>query len=113
LLSQRAGDYSLWRAGATSIVEGSFFLQSRRRVRRRAEPSASHKLRDDRLVPVICPTCQNLFTQSLKHQYQQHYFTLHGVVFDIFGFGQAPLPPKEKAPPFDGAFLLSLGSGSN
>src|SRR5476649_1733760 len=28
---------------------------------RRAAPRAFYKLRDDTIVPVICPTCQNVF----------------------------------------------------
>ena len=36
---------------------------------------------DDEDMPVICPTCQNVFAGSLK---RPDYATLHGVVFDIF-----------------------------
>jgi len=32
-------------------------------------------------MPVICPTCQNVFAGSLK---RPDHATLHGVVFDIF-----------------------------
>jgi len=39
---QRAGDRSLWRAGATSIVGKDFCLQSRPTARCRAGPSASY-----------------------------------------------------------------------
>jgi hypothetical protein len=36
---------------------------------------------DDEDMPVICPTCQNVFAGSLK---RPDHATLHGVVFDIF-----------------------------
>jgi hypothetical protein len=36
---------------------------------------------DDEDMPVICPTCQNVFAGSLK---RPDHVTLHGVVFDIF-----------------------------
>src|ERR1700722_8863570 len=36
---------------------------------------------DDEDMPVICPTCQNVFAGSLK---SPDHPTLHGVVFDIF-----------------------------
>ena len=35
---------------------------------------------DDEDMPVICPTCQNVFAGSLKGP---HHATLHGVVLDI------------------------------
>jgi hypothetical protein len=38
--------------------------------------------RDDGLVPVICPTCQNVFRGTFKAQ-NAEFVTLHGVVFDI------------------------------
>src|SRR5882757_9684178 len=50
----------------------------------RAGRWASCKLRDDGIVPLICPTCQNVFAgfaQSI-HASDRHA-TLHGVVFDI------------------------------
>jgi len=36
---------------------------------------------DDENMPVICPTCQNVFAGSLK---RPDHATLHGVVLDIF-----------------------------
>jgi hypothetical protein len=36
---------------------------------------------------------------------------LHGVVFDILVWGESTGSRKRKAPPFGGAFLLSLSSG--
>jgi hypothetical protein len=36
---------------------------------------------DNEDMPVICPTCQNVFAGSLK---RPDHATLHGVVFDIF-----------------------------
>jgi hypothetical protein len=46
------------------------------------------ELRDDRMVPVICPTCQNVLRDRSKHLCEG--VTLHGVVFDIFALGLAP-----------------------
>jgi hypothetical protein len=43
-----------------------FCLQSRRRARCWGGPWAFYKLRDDGIVPLICPTCQNVFAASLK-----------------------------------------------
>ena len=50
--------------------------KSPRRIFRRGLTSC-----DDEGMPVICPTCQNVFAGSLK---RPHHATLHGVVFDIF-----------------------------
>ena len=46
--------------------------------------AAFYKWRDDGIVPLICPTCQNVFAgiaQSIDAS--DHHATLHGVVFDI------------------------------
>jgi hypothetical protein len=46
--------------------------------------AAFYKRRDDGIVPLICPTCQNVFAgfaQSIHAS--DHQATLHGVVFDI------------------------------
>jgi hypothetical protein len=40
-------------------------------------------LRDDEGVPLICPTCQIVFSE---HPCRRLRATLHGVVFDIFGW---------------------------
>ncbi len=83
--SSLSGDPSLWRAGATSIV-GKDFLPAIALE----EPVVGQghgrfcKLRDDAIVPLICPTCQNVFAgfaQSIHAS--DHHATLHGVVFDI------------------------------
>ena len=50
--------------------------KSPRRIFRRGLNSC-----DDEDMPVICPTCQNVFAGSLK---RPDHATLHGVVFDIF-----------------------------
>src|SRR5882757_1980906 len=50
--------------------------KSPRRIFRRGPNSC-----DDEDMPVICPTCQNVFAESLK---RPHHATLHGVVLDIF-----------------------------
>ena len=84
---------------------GNFGLQSRRRVRCRAGPSAFYKLRDDTILPVICPTCQNVFAGSPKHPCQRRRVTLHGVVFDILVWGEHRVPQTRKAPPCGRAFL--------
>src|SRR5665213_3452362 len=43
------------------------------------------KWRDDAIVPVICPTCQNIFARSLLPATVR--LSLHGVVFDILVLG--------------------------
>ena len=50
--------------------------KSPRRIFRRGLNSC-----DDENMPVICPTCQNVFAGSLK---RPDHATLHGVVLDIF-----------------------------
>ena len=50
--------------------------KSPRRIFRRGPNSC-----DDEDMPVICPTCQNVFAGSLK---RPDHATLHGVVLDIF-----------------------------
>src|SRR6195256_3313972 len=60
----------------------------------RAGRWASCKLRDDGIVPLICPTCQNVFAgfaQSI-HASDRHA-TLHGVVFDILVGSQSRVGP--------------------
>jgi hypothetical protein len=66
-------------------------------------------MRDDGIVPVICPTCQNVSLDRSKHPCQRHQATLHGVVFDILVWGDHRVP-KRKVPPCGGTFLLSLNS---
>ncbi len=47
----------------------------------------AYKLRDDAIVPLICPTCQNVLTASVlaapRKASGRPATTLHGVVFDI------------------------------
>ena len=64
------------RAGATSIVGRIFCLQSCRRAR------WAVLLRDNGMVPLICPTCQNVFAGEASMPATPPV-TLHGVVFDI------------------------------
>ena len=52
------------------------------------------KLRDVEIVPVICPTCQNVF--AAKASMPATPVTLHGVVFDIFGSEQKPRRPCDR-----------------
>ena len=77
----------LRRADATSIVGKDFLpaiAQSHRTARCRAGPRAFCKLRDDGIVPLICPTCQNVFAGFAQGiDASDHHATLHGVVFDI------------------------------
>jgi tryptophan-rich sensory protein len=67
-------------------------LQSRRRARCRAGPWAFYKLRNDELVPLICPTCQ-MFSR-VKHPRWRPPATLHGVVFDILVGSRHPVGPR-------------------
>jgi hypothetical protein len=53
--------------------------KSPRRIFRRGLNSC-----DGEDMPVICPTCQNVFAGSFK---RPDHATLHGVVFDIFVAG--------------------------
>ena len=80
---QRAGDHSLWRAGATSIVGKDFLLAIAPKRPLSGGPWAFDELRDDGLVPVICPTCQMFSKDRSKHPGWRDQATLHGVVFDI------------------------------
>src|SRR5712671_3836559 len=77
----------LRRADATSIVGKDFLpaiAQSHRTARCRAGPRAFCKLRDDGIVPLICPTCQNVFAGFAQGIHaSDRRATLHGVVFDI------------------------------
>jgi len=61
-----------------SVLPDSVLSDSKspRRIFRRGLNSC-----DDEDMPVICPTCQNVFAGSLK---RPDHATLHGVVFDIF-----------------------------
>jgi hypothetical protein len=56
-----------------------------------AEPPAAehgdgrfYKLRDDPVVPLICPTCQLFFGITENANAGNHMATVHGVVFDVF-----------------------------
>jgi hypothetical protein len=53
------------------------------------------QLRDDTVVPLICPTCQNVsagIAQSIHAS--DHHATLHGVVFDILVGSQSLVLPE-------------------
>jgi hypothetical protein len=65
--------------------------KSPRRIFRRGLNSC-----DDEDMPVICPTCQNVFTGSLK---RPDHATLHGVVFDIFVERPEGASARRIAPP--------------
>jgi len=51
----------------------------------------SYKLREDGIVPLICPTCQNVFAGKTSGQATPA--TLHGVVFDILVGARVPRRP--------------------
>ena len=70
------------RANATSIV-GRDFRPNHTEQRAIAAPRAFNGLCDDEGVPLICPTCQVL---PPKRPCRRLPATLHGVVFDIFGW---------------------------
>ncbi len=61
-----------------------FCLQSRRRARCWGGPWAFYKLRDDGIVPLICPTCQNVFEGSLKASMPAIAMLLCMGLFSIF-----------------------------
>ena len=56
-----AGDPSLWRVGELQLWVKTFCPQSREEPVAGQGPWAFCKLRDDGMVPLICPTCQNVF----------------------------------------------------
>src|SRR6266481_1172308 len=52
------------------------------------------KLRDDGIVPLICPTCQNVFAGFAQGIHaSDHHATLHGVVFDILVGSESRVGP--------------------
>src|SRR3981081_1322722 len=57
------------------------------RKRDHARPWTFYRLRDDGLVPLICPTCDMFSRHRLKASVPATTATLHGVVFDIFSLG--------------------------
>ena len=75
------------RAGATSIVGRISCPQSRRSARCRTRPWVLYRLRDDGIVPLICPTCQNVFAGSLKASIPATTMLLCMGLFSIFYLG--------------------------
>ena len=57
---------------------------ARRRARSRTGPWPFCKLRDDAIVPLICPTCQNVFAGSLKAAMPATTMLLCMGLFSIF-----------------------------
>jgi hypothetical protein len=55
---------------------------ARKRLRRGDDP-----VRDTDSVPLICPSCQVIFGITENANAGNHMATVHGVVFDVFGFG--------------------------
>jgi hypothetical protein len=68
-------------------------LQSRRRARCRAGPWAFCKLRDDELVPLICPTCQMFSRDRSKHPCQRPPCYFAWGCFRYFSWERAPRRP--------------------
>jgi hypothetical protein len=79
----RAGDRSLRRAGATSMM--GFWACNRAEAPVVGQGDGCfYKWRDDEDMPLICPTCQNIFLRDRsEHSRWRQHVTLHGVVFDI------------------------------
>jgi len=79
-------DHGIWAAlaqGATSIV-GKDFLPAIAPKSPLSGRAMGVLLRDDAIVPLICPTCQNVFAGFAQSIHAGgHHATLHGVVFDI------------------------------
>ena len=82
-----------------------------------AGPSTFHKLCNGRnsadeigMVPMIW-LCQNLFTDRSNQQVHQRLAYCAWGCFRHFWFWGLSAPRQPKAPPFGGAFLLSLSSG--
>ncbi len=85
---------SLWRADATSIVGKDFLPVALEEAVVGQGHGGICELRDDGIVPLICPTCQNVFAgiaQSIHAS--DHRATLHGVVFDILVGSQSRVGP--------------------
>src|SRR6202171_572574 len=61
-----------------------FCLQSRRGTRCRTGPWAFYKWRDNEIVSLICPTCQNVFAESLKASMPATTMLLCMGLFSIF-----------------------------
>jgi len=57
-----------------------------------APPGRSHKLRDGGIVPLICPTCQNVFAGKASTPAIPCYFAWG--CFRYFGWEQAGLPSR-------------------
>src|SRR5882724_5491408 len=108
-LGNARGDPSLWRADATSAspmqlrragatsIAGKDFLPAialEEPVVGQG-PWAFCKWRDDGIVPLIFPTCQNVFAGIAQgiHASDRHA-TLHGVVFDILVGSESLVLPE-------------------
>jgi hypothetical protein len=72
---------SLRRSGSARSVAYGLTADRRIQKARSGVSGAGFILDDDEDMPVICPTCQNVFAGSLK---RPDPVTLHGVVFDFF-----------------------------
>jgi hypothetical protein len=66
-----------------AIMRADFPLSARPASRPLHTAWALYKLREDELVPLICPTSQMFSKDRSKHPCQRHRPTLHGVVFAI------------------------------
>src|SRR5665213_517751 len=94
---------------AASIVDGSGGAKRSRAALPRAQAiSGGGHARDDAIVPVICPTCQNVFRGTFKAQSAPR-LSLHGVVFDILVWRGPKATPR---PQRSGFFSSEKRSGS-
>src|SRR6266852_7715061 len=92
-LGNARGEPSLWRADATSIV-GKDFLPAIAPNSPLSGRAMGVLLRDDGIVPLICPTCQNVFAGFAQGIHaSDHHATLHGVVFDILVGSESRVGP--------------------
>ena len=71
--------------------QGFFCLQSRRSARCRGGPWAFDDLRDDELVPVICPTCQMFSKDRSSRPARRGYFAWG--CFRYFSWERVPRRP--------------------
>jgi hypothetical protein len=89
---RRASDHSPWRAGGnfncrdfwTVIAPGARWAAPRAIL----QNGPSYKLRDDGIVPLICPTCQNVFMGKVP---RQRPMLLCMGLFSIFWLGAGRL----------------------
>jgi hypothetical protein len=87
------GDPSLRRAGATSIVGKDFLPAIAPKNPLLSRAMGVYKLRDDGIVPLICPTCQNVFADRSKHPCQRPPCYFAWGCFRYFSWKREPRQP--------------------